>query len=104
MKKFTVISSSVATRDGDTLSRRPMATYVEPSQRAVIRARDTNSGQGGWRETMVLLSQHQPQRPASLPDHVSPDPVLNHDFLAGVIAGASATALVVGVIYLGGVL
>ncbi len=104
MKKSPVVSFTVVTRDGDKLSR-PMATYItDPSQREVIRARDTNSGQGGWRETMVLLSQHQPQRPASLPDHVSPDPVLNHDFLAGVIAGASATALVVGVIYLGGVL
>lgn len=88
-------------------SRPPMATYCEPSQRAVIRARSAQSEQRinrDRREAMALLSQleHEPQRPAALPDHcVAQDPVLNAEFVAGLIAGLAFSGLVAAALMLG---
>ncbi len=111
MKKSPVINSSVATRDGDMLTRPPMATYLtEPSQRAIIRARSAQQGQLLERERAelaVLLrkleSEPEPQRPAAMPDHYDdPDPLFSAEFIAGLLAGVSFSVVVAGALYLGG--
>ena len=91
----------------------PMATYCEPSHRAIIRARDQQAGQREARErreAMALLRELEPEprreRPANLPDHCAPlDPVLNAEFIAGLIAGliagVSFSVIVAGALYLG---
>ena len=80
----------------------PMATYCEPSHRAIIRARDQQAGQREARErreAMALLRELEPEprreRPANLPDHCAPlDPVLNAEFISGLIAGLAFSGLV----------
>lgn len=116
MKKSPVFSATVATQDGDILAPRPMATYCEPSQRAIIRARYQQDSQRitrERREAMALLRELEPEprreRPANLPDHCAPlDPVLNADFIAGLIAGLIASVLfnviVAGALILGDML
>ena len=91
----------------------PMATYCEPSHRAIIRARYQQAGQREARErreAMALLRELEPEprreRPANLPDHCAPlDPVLNAEFIAGLIAGliagVSFSVIVAGALYLG---
>ena len=99
MKKSTVISSSVTTRDGDTLSRRPMATYTEPSQRAVIRdAQASHHIERDRREKIVLL------RPA---DYLKPEAHAMSDitiFFIGLTVGLVSSGLVFLSLHLGGLL
>ena len=74
-------------------SRPPMATYCEPSQRAIIRARDAQSGQ---------RLEPEPQRPAAMPDHYDDsDPLFGAEFIAGLLAGVSFSVIVAGALYLG---
>lgn len=87
----------------------PMATYCEPSHRAIIRARDAQAGQRidrERREAMALLRELEPEprreRPANLPDHCAPmDPVLNAEFISGLIAGLAFSGLVAAALLLG---
>ena len=109
MTTTPVIISRTVTGPG-LKSRPPMATYIsEPSQRAIIRARDAQAGQRidrERREAMALLlaleSADEPLlqqlEPKEFP-HL--DPVLNADFLAGLIAGAAVVAVVVGALWIG---
>jgi hypothetical protein len=85
-----------------------MATYCEPSQRAIIRARDAQSGQRLERnrnEALALLRRLEPEewlpQRDKEPELPPLDPVLNADFLAGLIADAALAALVAGVLLLG---
>ena len=90
-------------------SRPPMATYCKPSQLALIRAKNSQAGQSidrERREAMALLRALesadgpllQQLEPKEFP-HL--DPVLNADFLAGLIAGAAVVAVVVGALWIG---
>lgn len=91
-------------------SRPPMATYCEPSQRAIIRARDAQSGQRLERnrnEALALLRRLEPEEwlpqhdKESAPELPRLDPVLNAEFVAGLIADAALAAVVAGVLLLG---
>jgi hypothetical protein len=91
-------------------SRPPMATYIsEPSQRAIIRAKNSQAGQRidrDRREAMALLraleSADGPLLQQLEPKELPPlDPVLNADFLAGLIAGAAVVAVVAGALLIG---
>ena len=90
-------------------SRPPMATYCKPSQRAIIRARDAQAGQRidlDRREAMALLraleSADGPLLQQLEPKEFPPlDPVLNPEFIAGLIAGAAVVAVVVGALWIG---
>lgn len=104
-----IISRTVIDRAGNRLDA-PMATYIsEPSQRALIRARDAQAGprlDRNRNEAMALLRvlEQEPrrERPAAIPDHcIEPEPMLNADFLAGLIAGGSFSIIVAGALYLG---
>ena len=99
MKKSPVISSSVATRDGDIITPRPMATYVESSQRAVIRdALPSQSIERDRRDGIVML------RPA---DYYKPEAHAMFDigiFLVGLTAGLVSSSLVFLALHLGGLL
>lgn len=103
MKKSPVISSSVATRDGDIITPRPMATYIEPSQRAVIRdAQASHHGadsQHGW-------VSYRP--PGSIwTYHRHPDAQTMSDigiFFIGLTAGLLSSGLVFLALHLGGLL
>ena len=79
-----VITSRTVTGPG--LKSRPMATYCQPSQRALKRA-----------EALALLTAHgfepqppAPEMPATLPvwQQPEPDPLLTHDFILGLLTGA----------------
>ena len=105
----TVTRRQVTDRAGNRIEPPPMATYCEPSQRAIIRARDAQAGQRvdrDRREAMALLRALesadgpllQQLEPKEFP-HL--DPVLNADFLAGLIAGAAVVAVVVGALWIG---
>lgn len=99
----------VMDRAGNRIDPQPMATYCEPSQRAIIRARDAQAGQRidrDRREAMALLRELEPEprreRPANLPDHcAAPEPVLNAEFVAGLIAGLAFSGLVADALLLG---
>ena len=92
-------------------SRPPMATYCEPSQRAIIRACDQQAGQRierDRREAMALMRVLEPEpeprreRPAELPAHqAAQDPILNAEFIAGLIAGLAISGLVAAALMLG---
>ena len=81
-------------------SRPPMATYCEPSRRAIQRARAETYRQRADREraeAMTLLAQSgfepqppAPEMPATLPvwQQPDPDPLLTHDFILGLLTGA----------------
>jgi hypothetical protein len=78
----------------------PMATYCEPSHRAIIRARDQQAGQREARErreAMALLRELEPEEwlPQCDKEPVPEleDPVFNADFIAGLIAGLIASVL-----------
>ena len=99
----------VMDRAGNRIEPPPMATYCEPSQRAIISARDQQAGQREARErreAMALLRELEPEprreRPANLPDHCAPmDPVLNAEFIAGLNAGLAFCGLVAAALLLG---
>ena len=99
----------VMDRAGNRIEPPPMATYCEPSHRAIIRARDQQAGQREARErreAMALLRELEPEprreRPANLPDHCAPlDPVLNAEFISGLIAGLAFSGLVAAALLLG---
>lgn len=99
----------VMDRAGNRLELPPMATYCEPSQRAVIRARDAQAGQRierGRAEAMALLrvldQEPRRERPAELPaHHAAPEPVLNAEFIAGLLAGLTFSGLVAAALLLG---
>ena len=99
----------VMDRAGNRIEPPPMATYCEPSHRAIIRARDAQAGQRidrERREAMALLRELEPEprreRPANLPDHCAPmDPVLNAEFIAGLIAGLAVSGLVAAALLIG---
>ncbi len=103
-----VIVSRTVTGPGSK-SRPPMATYCEPSQRAIIRACDAQAGQRldrGRAEAMALLRVLEPEprreRPAELPAHqAAQDPILNAEFVAGLIAGLAISGLVAAALMLG---
>ncbi len=103
-----VIVSRTVTGPGSK-SRPPMATYCEPSQRAIIRVRDQQAGQRierDRREAMALLRGLEPEprreRPAELPAHqAAQDPILNAEFVAGLIAGLAISGLVAAALMLG---
>ena len=97
----TITRRQVMDRAGNRLELPPMATYIsEPSQRAIIRARDAQAGQRLDRtrnEAMALLRQLEPEewlpQPLQLQQPIQPpgiDPVLNAEFVAGLIAGLIA--------------
>lgn len=109
MKKSPVLSTTVATRDGDHLL--PMATYLtEPSQRAVIRARSAQAEQRierDRREAMALLWQLEPPaRPSDRLEELDnyldldPEPIFNAEFIAGLIAGVALSVIVAGALIL----
>ena len=100
----------VSDRAGNRLESPPMATYIsEPSQRAYVRARDSQAGQRidrDRREAMALLRELDPEprreRPANLPDHcTAPEPFLNAEFIAGLLAGLAFSGLVAAALLLG---
>lgn len=89
-------------------SRPPMATYCEPSQRAIIRARDAQAGQRLDRarnEAPALLRRIEPEewlpQRDKEPELPALDPVLNAEFIAGLITGLAFSGLVAGALYLG---
>lgn len=88
-------------------SRPPMATYCEPSQRAYVRALDHQAEQRidrDRREAMALLRElePEPQRPAALPSHCAESaPVLNAEFVAGLLAGLAFSGIVAAALLLG---
>ncbi len=97
----------VMDRAGNRIEPPPMATYCEPSQRAIIRARDQQALQRSERnrnEAMALLRQLEmeewlPQHDKeSAPELPRLDPVLNAEFVAGLIAGVAFSAVVAGVL------
>jgi len=90
----TITHRQVMDRAGNRIELPPMAAYCEPSQRAIIRARDAQSGQRLERnrnEAMALLRVLEPEprrsRPAAEPDYET-KPLLTAEFIAGLIAGA----------------
>ncbi len=102
MKKSPVLSSSVATRDGDIITPRPMATYVEPSQSAVIRDAQQPSQSierdRDRRDGIVML------RPA---DYLKPEAHAMSNitiFFIGLMAGLASSGLVFLALHLGGLL
>ena len=85
-----IISRTVT---GPGLKSRPMATYCEPSQRAIIRARRAQHEQREARERAELAAlllavgwepEPRPQRPPPEPEYN--DPVLTAEFIAGLLA------------------
>ncbi len=108
-----VITSCTVTGPG--MKAKPMATYCQPSQRAIQRAKAAAAEQREARERAEALSllaavgwEEQPaapEMPAKLALHqeqpAEPDPLLTHDFILGLMTGAmlaSATvALMLGV-------
>jgi len=95
VKKSPVISSSVATRDGDIITPRPMATYVEPSQRAVIRdaQQPSQSIERDRRDKIVMLRHPDAQTMSDI-----------GIFLVGLTAGLVSSSLVFLALHLGGLL
>ncbi len=100
----------VMDRAGNRIEPPPMATYIsESSQRAYVRARDAQAGQRidrDRREAMALLrvldQEPRRERPAELPaHHAAPEPVLNAEFIAGLIAGLAFSGLVAAALLLG---
>jgi len=84
----------------------PMATYCEPSQRAIISARDQQAGQRIERnsaEAMALLRRLEKEPVPELEE--LEDPVFNAEFIAGLIAGliagVSFSVIVAGALILG---
>ena len=105
----TVTRRQVTDRAGNRIEPPPMATYCEPSQRAIIRARDAQAGQRidrDRREAMALLRALesadgpllQQLEPAELPPL---DPALNAEFIAGLITGLALSAVVAGALLIG---
>lgn len=105
----TVTRRQVTDRAGNRIEPPPMATYCEPSQRAIIRARDAQAGQRvdrDRREAMALLRTLesadgpllQQLEPAELPPL---DPALNTEFIAGLITGLALSAVVAGALLIG---
>ena len=87
-----VIVSRTVTGPGSK-SRPPMATYCERIER-------------DRREAMALLRVLEPEprreRPAELPAHqAAQDPILNAEFVAGLIAGLAISGLVAAALMLG---
>ena len=90
-------------------SRPPMATYIsEPSQRAIIRARDAQAGQRLDRarnEAPALLRRIEPEewlpQRDKEPELPALDPVLNAEFIAGLITGLALSAVVAGALLIG---
>ncbi len=106
----------VMDRAGNRIEPPPMATYCcEPSQRAVIRARDAQAGQRLDRtrnEAMALLRQLEPEdwlpQPLQLQQPIQPpiqppgiDRALNAEFISGLIAGLAFSGLVATALILG---
>ena len=110
MNSSAIIHRQVTDRAGNRIEPPPMATYCEPSQRAIIRARDQQALQRSERnrnEALALLRQLEmeewlPQHDKeSAPELPRLDPVLNAEFVAGLIADAALAAVVAGVLLLG---
>lgn len=100
----------VMDRAGNRIEPPPMATYCEPSQRAIIRARDAQAGQRLDRtrnEAMALLRRLEPEEwlpqrdKESAPELPRLDPVLNAEFISGLIAGLAVSGLVAAALMLG---
>lgn len=109
-----ITRSQVMDRAGNRIEPSPMATYCEPSQRAIIRARSAQDGQRIERtrnEALALLrridpEEWLPQRDKApelpeLPEIPALDPVLNAEFIAGLITGLALAAVVAGALLLG---
>lgn len=104
-----ITQRQVMDRAGNRLELPPMATYCEPSQRALIRARDAQAGQRIYRnrsEAMALLRvlEPEPRRERREPERepvIQPEPVLNAEFIAGLIAGLAFSGLVAAALILG---
>lgn len=105
----TVTRRQVTDRAGNRIEPPPMATYCEPSQQAIIRARDAQAGQRidrDRREAMALLRTLesvegpllQQLEPAELP---LLGPALNAEFIAGLITGLALSAVVAGALLIG---
>jgi len=104
----TVTRRQVMDRAGNRIEPSPMATYCEPSQRAIIRARSAQDGQRIERtrhEAMALLRQLEPEewlpQRDKEPELPALDPVLNAEFIAGLITGLAFSAVVAGALLLG---
>lgn len=89
-------------------SRPPMATRCEPSQRAILRARDQQAEQRinrGRAEAMALLSRMEPEewlpQRDKEPELPPLDPALNAEFIAGLITGLALSAVVAGALLIG---
>ena len=108
MTTTPVIISRTVTGPG-LKSRPPMATYIsEPSQRAIIRARDAQAGQRPDRtrnEAMALLRRIEPEewlpQRDKEPELPAVDPMLNPEFIAGLITGLAFSAAVAGALLIG---
>lgn len=98
----------VMDRAGNRIEMSPMATYCEPSQRAIIRARDQQAEQRINRdrhEAMALLRRIEPEewlpQRDKAPELPALDPVLNPEFIAGLITGLALSAVVAGALLIG---
>ena len=104
----TVTRRQVTDRAGNRIEPPPMATYCEPSQRAIMRARNAQDGQRIERtrnEELALLRRIEPdewlpQRDKA-PAVPALDPVLNAEFIAGLITGLAFSAAVAGALLIG---
>ena len=105
----TITRRQVTDRAGNRIDPSPpMATYCEPSQRAIIRARDAQSGQRLERnrnEAPALLRRIEPEewlpQRDKEPELPALDPVLNAEFIAGLITGLALSAVVAGALLIG---
>lgn len=98
----------VMDRAGNRIEPSPMATYCEPSQRAIIRARSAQDGQRIERtrnEALALLRRIEPEewlpQRDKEPEPPALDPVLNAEFIAGLITGLALSAVVAGSLLIG---
>lgn len=98
----------VMDRAGNRIEMSPMATYCEPSQRAIIRARNAQDGQRIERtrnEALALLRRIEPEewlpQRDKAPELPALDPALNAEFIAGLIAGLALSAVVAGALLIG---
>lgn len=92
----------VMDRAGNRIEPPPMATYCEPSQRAIISARDQQAGQRIERnsaEAMALLRRLEKEPVPELEE--LEDPVFNAEFIAGLIAGLAVSGLVAAALLIG---
>ena len=87
----------------------PMATYCEPSKRAIARAKGAALSQRETRERAEALrllaatgfepQPAAPEMPAKLALHQEqPDPVLTHDFVLGLLTGAMLASATVALL------